>query len=477
MRLDHYAACDALELARLVREGEIAPDEPIVAARAALAALNPQLNAFVDTAFERPPQDAGGAFHGVPLALKDCVGFAAGASYSFGSRLASGTVAADDSEVIARYRRAGFHLFGLTNVPEFSSLVTTESVRHGPAHNPWRAGFSPGGSSGGAAAAVAARIVPVAYANDGAGSIRVPAACCGVVGMKPSRGRIPTGPHKNDFWHGLMAHNVITRTVRDTAALIDATHGLDAGAPYGAPALERPLVAELDAPVAGLRIACVVDSPYGEPVDPRCAGAARALLPRLEELGCVIVDARPACDGRRMLEDVATLIGVSIATDLPAFAAAAGRPAGVDTVERNNLRWAERGARTPATELQALLYRFGALGRTLGRFFATEADVLLTPTTALPPPPHGWLDADGEDFEQFLHRFWTFSPYASLANVTGVPSISIPAGMTSQGLPLGAMLTAPFGAEARLIRIASALEAALRWPQRAPALATASLCA
>ncbi len=470
MKQSEYAACDAVQLARLVAAGEIAPGEPAAAAREAIAALNPTLNAFVDTTFERAPSGAEAPFFGVPLALKDCVGFAAGARYSFGSRLADGTVARDDSEVIARYARAGFHLLGLTNVPEFSSLVTTESLRHGPAQNPWRRGYSTGGSSGGAAAAVAARIVPVAYANDGAGSIRVPAACCGVVGLKPSRGRIPTGPHKNDFWHGLMSHHVITRTVRDTAAIVDETQGLDTGAPYCAPPLTRPLRQELGASVAGLRVAYCLSSPYGEFVDSACADAVRALLGVLEAHGCELIERAPRYDGRAVLDDVATLIGVSIAADLPKFAQDHDRAIDESTVERGNLAWAERGRRTSAPELQGLLYRFGALGRVLGRFFAEEADVLVTPTTALPPPAHGWLDANDENLGQLIDRFWRFSPFASLANVTGVPSISIPAGFSADGLPVGAMLTAPYGEEARLVRLASLLEEALRWTDKRPAL-------
>ena len=459
-----YARCDAVELARLVKGGEIAPDEPANAARSAIEALNPALNAFVSMTPDRPPPSLDGPFAGVPLPLKDCVGFLGGQAYSFGSRLARGTVAARDSSIVARFREGGFHLLGLTNVPEFSSVVTTESVLHGPAHNPWKPGHSTGGSSGGAAAAVAAGIVPVAYANDGAGSIRVPAACCGVIGLKPSRGRIPTGPDKNDFWHGLMAHGVVTRTVRDTAAILDWCAGIDAGAPYAAPALARPLAEEIGRPLAGLRIAWSTASPYGAPVDPPCAAATERLAARLATMGCRVVEARPDIDGRAMLADVATLIGISLAADIPDFAAGFGRPADATMVERNNLAWARRGAATPAPELQKLLYRFGAAGRELGRFFAGGVDLFLTPATALSPPAHGWLNADGDDLDAYIDRWWRFSPFASLANVSGAPSIAIPAGQAPDGLPLAAMITAPYGADGLLIRIAGALEAEGVWP-------------
>lgn len=459
LSLADYVRCDATELARLVKAGEIAPDDPARAARAAIETLNPALNAIVSMEPDLPPDALDGPFAGVPMPLKDCVGFLEGQTYSFGSRLARGTVARRSSSIVARLRAGGFHLLGLTNVPEFSSVVTTESLLHGPAHNPWKPGYSTGGSSGGAAAAVAAGIVPVAYANDGAGSIRVPAACCGVIGLKPSRGRIPTGPDKNDFWHGLMAHGVVSRTVRDTAAIIDWCAGMDVGAPYVAPPLARPLSAEIGLPLEGLRIAWSTASPYGTPVDPHCARAVERLAGQLEAMGCVLTQAQPAIDGRAMLADVATLIGISLAADIPDFAARFGRPADATMVERNNLAWAERGAATPAPELQKLLYRFGAIGRALGRFFADGFDMLLTPATALPPPPHGWLDANGEDLDVYIDRWWRFSPFASLANVAGAPAIALPAGRAPDGLPLAAMLTAPYGADGLLIRAAAALEA------------------
>jgi len=458
MKLDEYRSCDATELARRVRSGELAPEEPAAAARAAVTALNPMLNAIVDMQPDLPPPHWNGSFAGVPLPLKDCVGYLDGQIYSFGSRLAAGTRASGTSSVVQRLREAGFHLLGLTNVPEFSSLVTTESRRHGPAHNPHRRGFSTGGSSGGAAAAVAAGLFPAAYANDGAGSIRVPAACCGIVGLKTSRGRIPTGPHKNEFWHGLMAHGVVTRSVRDTAAIVDCCAVLDSGAPYTAPPLSRPLAQEVGAPCRGLRIAWTTASPYGEAVHAECAAAVTALLPKLAALGCELVERAPRYDGRALLADVATLVSVSLAADLPDFSKAHGRPVDADHVERNNLAWAQRGSAVRAADFQKLLYRFGAVGRAVGRFFDEGVDLLLTPTTALPPPAHGWLDADGDDLDAFIDRWWRFSPFASLANVSGTPAISVPAGRSSAGLPLGAMFMAAYGNEAALIRVASALE-------------------
>ena len=458
MSFAQYSGCDALELARLIAEGQVAPDDPVKAARAAMAALNPALNALVSPEPDLAPTHPQGPFAGVPLPLKDCVGFLDGLSYSFGSRLATGTIVRGTSSMIARLQEGGFHFLGMSNVPEFSSVVTVESKLHGPVHNPWKKGFSSGGSSGGAAAAVAAGIVPVAYANDGAGSIRVPAACCGMIGLKPSRGRIPTGPNKNDFWHGLMSHGVITRSVRDTAAIIDWCAQLDIGAPYAAPALTRPLASEIGLPLTGLRIAWNTASPYGTPVDAVCVAAVDKLLSHLSASGCQLTEFAPAIDGPRMLADVATLIGVSLAADIPEFAAQHARPADATTVERNNLAWAARGAATSAPALQKLLYRFGSVGRQLGRFFAVGYDLLLTPVTALPPPPHGWLDADGNDLGEYIDRWWRFSPYASLANVSGCPSIALPTGNTSSGLPMGALLTAPYGHDGVLIRVAAELE-------------------
>lgn len=461
-----YADLDATALAGEVRRGRLSCEEIADTAQRAIALLNPHINAFVSTEIFTGKTLPDGPFRGVPIALKDCIADMKGAEFSFGSRLASGTVAACEGEIVTRLRKSGFQLLGLTNVPELSSSVTTEPVLHGPAHNPWALGHSTGGSSGGAAAAVAAGLVPVAYANDGAGSIRVPASCCGVFGLKPSRGRIPTGPDKNDYWHGLVCHNVLTRTVRDCAAVMDATAGLDVGAPYTAPPLQRPLAAELGKPVHGLRVHYCLDAPNGVPVSEDCRAAVLSAAELLGDLGCIVSEARPTWDGTH-LDDVTALIGVSLASDLPAFSKATARAVGPETVERCNLAWAERGARLPATELQRILYGFGRLGRELGRFFA-GCDLLLTPTLALPPPPHGWLDADSGDLDDYLGRFWRFSPFAPLANVTGVPAMSVPLHWNADGLPIGVMFTARYGDEATLIRMASALEAERSWIGRHP---------
>lgn len=462
-----YADHDATALAAQVRRGKLSCGEIADTALRAIALLNPHINAFVSTELFTDDALPDGPFRGVPIALKNCIADVQGRAFSFGSRLACGTIAARDAEIVTRLRQNGFHLLGLTNTPEFSSSVTTEPVLNGPAHNPWAPGFSTGGSSGGAAAAVAAGLVPIAYANDGAGSIRVPASCCGVFGLKPSRGRIPTGPDKNDYWHGLVCHNVLTRTVRDCAAVMDATAGLDVGAPYTAPPLQRPLVAELKKSVHGLRVRYCLAAPNGVPVSKDCRDAVLNAAELLEDLGCIVNEACVPWDGKH-LDDLAALIGVSLASDLPAFAKAMGHTIGPEVVERCNLAWAERGARLPATELQRILYDFGRLGRTLGQFFDDGCDLLLTPTLALPPPRHGWLNADSGDLDDYLQRFWQFSPFTPLANVTGVPSMSVPLHWNADGLPIGVMFTARYGDEATLIRMASAIETEQPWIGRHP---------
>ena len=469
-----YADHDALGLAGLVARGEVSPVELAETAYQIIERLDPRLNAFVTLerdALERELA-AGlphGPFRGVPMAMKNCVGYVKGVERSFGSRLASGFIADHDSEVIRRYRDAGFMFVGTTNTPELSSSTTTEPVLYGPTHNPWKLGHTVGGSSGGSACVVAAGMVPVAYANDGAGSIRIPSSCCGVFGLKPSRGRVPNGPQETEFWHGWMMHHSITRSVRDSAAILDCSDGIDEGAPYVAPAKQRPFMQELGAPVKGLRVAWSDRAAAGTEVSAECKAAVRHTLKLLESMGCTIEEAAPEYDGAEFFAGITRMMSIMFARELRGVSEYLGRPAEETTVEKANLLLAARGAKVPATELQGLLRSYGWLTREVGRFMS-KYDVFVTPTLGMPPPAHGWLSSNVDDPDEFMRRTWEFAAFTPLANASGVPAMTVPLHWTAEGLPVGTMFMARYGDEATLFRLAAQLEEAQPWSKRRPAV-------
>lgn len=466
-----YANCDAIELARHIAAGVITAPDAIEAAWAVIDAVDGPIHAFVSLEKEvtRDALRAGraGPLAGVPIAMKDCVGFVAGALRDFGSRLRPAVRMDCDDEVVARYRAGGLIPLGTTNVPELSSSLTTESRRHGPCRNPWNLAHSSGGSSGGAAAAVACGAVPIAYGNDSAGSLRVPASCCGVFGFRPGRGRVPLGPRDGEIWYGLLAHHVITRSVRDSALVLDLSEGTDPGAPYGAPAKARPYLDECRLPPVPLRIAVDDGAAQGVTLAPECAQALASTADRLRSLGHIVTPASPDCSGSQVIETINLLLAVALAEELPGLARAAGRPIGPDTVECALRVMMERGTRASAVELSAALAFRNTAGRALGRLLV-QYDVLLTPTLAMPPAPLGWLDADSPDVDAYLERMWRYSPFTPLANLCGVPSMSVPLARTDTGLPVGMMFTARYGEEGTLFRLAAELERAFPWRHTHP---------
>lgn len=478
MNLTQYAGLDAIDLAGCIRQGRLSREEALGHAYALIAKIDRQVNAFVslerDEALRAAAQGEPGPLDGVPLAMKDCVGFVKGAPRSFGSRLAAGTVIDFDDEVVARYKRAGLMPMGTTNVPEFSSSITTESVLHGPCRNPWDLSRSAGGSSGGSAAAVAYGAVPVAYGNDAAGSIRIPASCCGVFGLKPSRGRVPTGPVYGEFWHGLMVHHVITRSVRDSALVLDISEGVDEGAPYSAPEKERPFLDECSLPPGRLNIAVSDGSKQGNAIDPECRGALEETAKLLVELGHSVEWIAPDYDGARLQDSVVSLLSLSLAQEIPATAAQTGRAIGPETVEACHLALMERGRHVSGLQLAAVLEYKSELSRQMGRFFRNH-DVLLTPTLAEPPIALGVLDSNSEDLDGYLQRFRRYSPFAPLANVCGLPSMSVPLCWSAAGLPIGMMFTARYGSDGLLFRLAGELERARPWKDRHPRLSAWSI--
>jgi len=466
-----YADCDGLELAARIRHGELTAHESISHAYNLIDLIDPHINAFVSREEQQARQDADapgqGPLAGVPIAMKDCVGFVRGARRRFGSQLTHPVRSEQDDEVVARYRAAGLIPIGTTNVPEFSSSLSTESRLHGPCRNPWDPSRSVGGSSGGAAAAVAYGAVPIAYGNDSAGSIRVPASCCGVFGFRPSRGRVPLGPQFGEIWYGLFTHHVITRSVRDSAAVLDATAGIDVGAPYGAPDPVRPFGEECLLPPGRLRIAVSDGSAQRFDIATECSDALSATVELLRQLGHDVRPAAPQYSGAELIDGLTRLMSVTLAEEIPLIAAQARRAIGPDTVEACQRMLMEHGRKVSATELTQTLEFKSALGRLLGRFFI-DYDVLLTPTLAQPPLPLGTLNADSDDLEAYLDSMWRTSPFAPLANFCGVPSMSVPLRWTPEGLPIGLLFTGRYADEATLFRLAGDLERAQPWRDKHP---------
>ena len=453
-----YADQDACGLADLIRRGQVSPEEVETCARRAITALNPVVNAVVAV---DPP--------GVPFLCKDLVALSDGARIVCGSRLAPGLQGTVTSAITARHHAAGLVTLGRTATPELGFSVVTEPVATGPVRNPWRADRAAGGSSGGAAAAVACGMVPMAHANDGGGSIRIPAACTGLVGLKPTRGRISLGPGHRSILFGLGVEHAVTRTVRDCAALLDATQGPAVGDPVVLPAPVRPDSEEVGAPVERLRIAVTSSAWNGAAVAPDIADATIAAARLCESLGHVVAEASPRFDADALDRANLRLWTGSIAYAVDKIAAATGRVPGPETLERATLACYEHGRRVSAADLFEADDLINAVSRQIGAFFA-EWDVLLTPTVARPPPLHGCLGGDAAAWsaEAWTAALFDFAPFTAPFNATGQPAVSLPLGLDSSGLPAGSQFVARFGREDVLLRLAASLEEARPWRDRRP---------
>ena len=391
----------------------------------------------------------------------------ANAPTSSGSRFFKDVVRPYDTELVRRWKQAGLVMVGKTNTPELGSSGSTEPVATGPTHNPWKRGHSPGGSSGGSAAAVAAGIVPVAHASDGGGSIRGPASCCGLVGLKPTRGRNSMAPDAGEAWQGFVAEHVVSRSVRDSAALLDATAGYCPGDPHIAPLPARPFLAEVGAGPGRLRIGFARLGYAGEPFHPDAQAAVAKTAKLLEELGHDVEEVSPTYDKPLLLEAFMTYFAAGVGHAIETQAAATGLVPSVDLIERNNLWLWEQSKKIGCTDYLRAIGKQNTVTRQFARFF-TDHDVWLTPTTAEPPPPHGHLHADVEDVPEFFRRLWRFNPLQWVYNATGNPAITLPLHWNADGLPMGVMLGAGFGEDAVLFRLAAQLEAAAPWRQLHP---------
>jgi amidase len=466
------AGLDAIATAELIRSGEVHPLEAVEAAIARIETLNPRLNAVVYRRFEQARSEArhagDGPFRGVPMLVKDLGCETAGDLYGAGSRGVHGVRhrSPADSALATRLRRAGFVILGRTNTPEFGSTITTEPLATGACRNPWNVSHSPGGSSGGSAAAVASGMVPVAEASDGGGSIRIPASACGLVGLKPGRGRLSFAPGAGESWAGFVTEGAVTRSVRDAAAMLDVMAGYESGDPYTAPPTAESFRSQLAQHPGRLRVG-VLDHPLLEGSDghPEVTAAVRDAAGLLERLGHEVVEGYPAAladpeTGRRFL----TIVAVWTALDVASWERVAGRPFGEDDLEADNLALAEigRGVSGPAY-VEAVSWLQGWSRRVTAWWAGTDGmDVLLTPVIAKPPPPLGTI-VDGPSLRQYFQ-------YTAWFNITGQPAVSLPLGMSSDTLPIGVQLVAAPWREDLLVRLAAQVEQAAPWASRRPAV-------
>lgn len=472
--MDDLANLDLLGQAQLVKTGQITAEELVDAAIRRADRTDPAINAIVLRLDEQARQEARRAqgdspFAGAPFLVKDLYCHMAGVPTTGASALTRDVVPDHDSELMRRYRAAGLSTFGKTNLCEFGTLGTTEPRLFGPTRNPWDLTRSSGGSSGGAGAAVAAGIVPAAHGGDGAGSIRIPASCCGLFGLKPSRGRITLGPDLGESTGGIVNEHVLTRSVRDSAALLDATRGAMPGDPYTAPEPAEAYVLSLAAKPRRLRIAVTAHSLLGTTVDPECARAALDTARLCEALGHEVAEASPAIDGDLYRELYKRFWAMTATRAITAVA----RRRGVRTetlageAEPFNQYLFEIGSKVMAADYLVDLTWFHGVGRSMARFLG-DYDLWLTPTLASPPPELGHFDAALHGGEEVMDRFLAFLAFTTFANMAGLPSMSVPLWWSPDGLPVGSQFTGGLNAEGTLFNLAARLEEARPWSGHRP---------
>ena len=471
---DTFEQYDGLGLAELIRRKEVTADEVLTATLERIEARNPALNAVVTRMDDHASATirAGlpdGPFKGVPYLLKDLGALYAGVITASGSSLFASNLADHDSEIVARMKRAGLVIVGKSNTPEMGIAPSTEPRLFGPTRNPWNLGHSAGGSSGGAAAAVAAGMLPMAHATDGGGSIRIPASACGLFGLKPTRARNPAGPDAGEGWSGASIGHAVTWSVRDSAALLDATSGPDVGDPYWAPPPARPFLQEVGRDPGRLRVALTVKPWIEGPVDPECADAARAAAKLCERLGHHIEEARPEIDEAAWALASRVIVVASLTFVLETRAAALGRALSQDDLERITWERVQEAKTFSAADYARAIHTVHRTGRAVARFLETY-DVLITPTMAKPPHPLGVLSLSNPDTAAFIAARTASVGFTSLFNSSGHPAMSVPLAMSRSGLPLGVQFVARFGDEATLFGLASQLETAQPWKDRRPRL-------
>ncbi len=463
---------DATAQADLVRRGEVSPRELVEEAIARIETVNPKLDAVIRTRFDAARQEAegdlpDGPFRGVPILFKDLGCTVEGEVTAFGLGPLRDLKIPVTSFLAAQFLAAGFVPLGRTNVPELGTTVTTEPRSFPPARNPWNTGHSTGGSSGGSAAAVASGMVPVAHANDGGGSIRIPASECGLVGLKPTRARVSQGPVTGEAWAGSTIDGALARTVRDAAGVLDVISNPMPGDPYYAPPLPGPLAREVGADPGRLRVG-VLDRPGvdGYLDDPECRAAVARAAALLESLGHHVEESAPAAMlEQEFLRHFINIIAADTEATMQAFEFLLGRRIGEDEIEPRNAAHRRAGQALSAPAYLGSRAWLGMWTRRMADWW-TGHDLLLTPTLGAPPPELGWFTADGPEQEE--RRIASFIPYTAQFNMTGQPAISLPLHWTPGGLPVGVQLVAAYGREDLLVRVASQLEQAAPWADRHP---------
>jgi amidase len=487
-----YEEYDALGLADLVRSRQVSPLELCEAALERIDRANPVLNAVAwrmdEEARRRAARPAEGPFSGVPFLLKDLHFADRGMPMSNGCRALRSFRPDHDDEMVVRFKRAGLVVIGRTSVPEFGLMPVTEPDLFGPCRNPWNPDLSPGGSSGGSAAAVAAGVVPMASAGDGGGSIRIPASYCGLFGLKPSHGRNPNGPGHARNWQGAVQPHVISRSVRDSAAALDATSGPDTGAPYEVRPPARPYLQEVGADPGRLKIAFNHRSPIGTPVHPDCVKAVEDAAVLLAGLGHYVQEDAPAVDGKALARSYVTMYFGETAADIRDLGRKIGRRARRTDVEAVTWLLGLLGRTLTAGDFVEAMRRWDLEARNMGHFFE-DYDIYLTPTTAEPPSRIGELAPRGVEalmlrtvnrlglgglfnraglVDRMATRSLARVPFNLVANLCGLPAMSVPLFWTGAGIPCGVQFMGPFGAEDRLLRLAAQLEQARPWFHRRP---------
>lgn len=473
MDIEEYSRFDGLGLAQLVRQGQVSAAELARTALAAIASANPALNAVIevyDTAAEQAAPQRDATFAGVPFLLKDIGSHDNGVKFELGSRLCRGLNAPPfASELVNRFRASGVTVVGRTNIPELGTGCATEPLLYGPTRNPWNLTRSPGGSSGGAAAAVASGMVPIAHANDAGGSIRIPASFCGLVGLKPSRNLNPIGPDEALAVNGMAAEHIVSRSVRDTAAMLDATAGPDVGAWCYTPRLQGSYLAESVKAPRPLRIALNLRPNFPPAdLDPIVVDALRAVGRLCETAGHHVEEASLEFDHETVMRAISIITICGLKSGVDALAGITGRTPGPDTLEPHTLAALRDAEHISGDQVMWALAQFNTVARAYGRFFQTY-DMMLTPSSATEPFPIGHIPAIPA--ENFHDWFWTMaklSPFTASANIAGIPAMSLPLSWSPAGLPIGSHFLAPMGEELTLLQLATQLEAAQPWADRRP---------
>jgi len=474
MPFAEYIDYDGVGLADLIARREVTALEVVDAAIARAEELNPRLNAIVYRTFERAREHAKHAspdtpFKGVPFLLKDILAQTTEAPTRSASGFTPDLPAPHDAELTARFRRAGLISLGKTNAPEFGLVPITEPKLYGPARNPWKLSHSTGGSSGGSAAAVAARIVPLAHANDGGGSIRIPASCCGLVGLKPTRGRNPLGPDLGDVLGGLVVEHVVSRSVRDTALALDAVAGPDLGDPYVAPPPARPFAEALRGGGPRLKIAFTRRNLAGEPLHADCIAAVESAAALCRELGHEVAEDAPPVDAAQTSQAFLAIWAAGVTLVIDAIAMMTGQKPSEDRFEGLTWGFYQQGKTIAASQYMMAWLQLQQIARAVARWHV-KWDVWLTPTLGAPPLPLGSIDTAETDVIRASAPLLSYVPITPLQNATGQPAINLPLYWNDAGLPIGTQFVGRFGEEATLLALAAELERARPWDRRRPPL-------